>query len=132
MVADLFWIFNAAAWGLAHGLLIPSLREYVPPTGWRARQVDYGLHYAGLVGYLLPLLLVPTSWPAAVFARALVFDLVLNRAAGRAWLEVGQTAITDRVLQAVAGRLGWAAPRLRLVLWLATLAAAAGFYYARR
>jgi len=122
MLAYLYWpaAVLLMAWG--QGLLMPAIRR--TPPGAEAGRQAFALHWLLTTAYFLPLGLAPHTWPAAVLARVLLFDPVLNLAAGDRPFAVGRTAASDRALQWVALRVGWPADRVRLVVWLLSVVAA--------
>ena len=127
MLADLYWPAAVLLLAWAQGLLLPAIRR--TPPGPEAKRQAFALHVLLTVLYFLPLLLVLwlaphliiTSSIIAGLARLLLFDPVLNLAAGDKPFAVGQTAATDRALQWLAARVGWPAERLRAVLWVVSL-----------
>lgn len=127
MTALLIWLAVCACMAAGQGYLLPAVRR--TPPGAEATQQAFALHALLLLAYALPVLLAWQTWPAMLIARAAVFDVVLNAAAGRPAFEVGQTAATDKLLR----RLAPGKPdRLRFILWLAAVLAAAGWYFMRR
>lgn len=127
----LFWPLLAAAQALSQGALLPAIRR--TPPGPEADAQASALHGWGTVAYGLPMVLIPwlplpwVAWVGAAFlSRALVFDPVLNKAAGRPVFEVGQTAWSDKLLRRIAP----ARPeRLRAALWLLCVAAAVTLFF---
>ena len=124
----LFWPLFCAAFAYLQGILLPAIRR--TPPGVESNNQAFALHVVGSVVYLLPLVFTPTIVGVAIClgSRLALFDPVLNRAAGRPWLEVGQTAFTDKLLR----RLGSDKPErvsllvriggclvLAVVVWLA-------------
>lgn len=108
------------AWG--QGWLLSAIKR--TPPGSEARRQGLALHYVLVASYYLPLTL-GLSWLAlgvATVSRLLLFDVVLNTAAGVPVFHVGNSALADRLLQRVALGLHWPAERLRLVLWLVCVA----------
>jgi hypothetical protein len=59
-----------------------------------------------------------------VLSRLLLFDPAINLASRGKALAVGTTALTDRALRSLAARLSWPPERLRLVVWLLSIAGA--------
>ena len=127
----LYWLAAVLLLAWAQGWLMPAIRR--TPPGAEASRQDKALHWLLTAVYFLPLLLVICLAPhliisssiIAVLARLLLFDPVLNLAAGDTVFAVGQTAATDRALQWLARRLSWLATRVRLVLWVVSLLLAA-------
>ncbi|NVO30287.1 hypothetical protein [Hymenobacter lapidiphilus] len=99
----LFWPAFTALFAWMQGALMPAIRS--TPPGPEAKRHDFALHFVGTAAYLLPLvltLLLPSLWPhllAALLSRVLLFDVVLNTAAGDAPFAVGRTARTDKLLR---------------------------------
>ena len=122
------------------GIIVWLFREYVPPG--RLDWINAALHAGGLLLYgLVAAALGGWQWPALVAAalvRLIVFDPALNLTRsyfnyreGRPMepvFSVGFSASTDKALR-------WLAPanpnRLRFLLWLTAILAAAGFYFTR-
>ena len=123
----LYWPAAVLLMAWAQGKLLPAIRR--TPPGREAQLQALALHYVLGVGYLLPLTLAPTllGGGVALASRLLLFDPVLNYAAGEPAFAVGATALTDRALRWLAARLSWPPERLRLVVWVGTILAA-GWY----
>ena len=121
MLSLLYWPAAVLLMAWAQGKFLPAIRR--TPPGHEAQLQALALHYVLGVGYLLPLILVPTLLGVAVAlaSRLLLFDPVLNYAAGDAVFAVGATALTDRALRWLAARLSWPPERLRLVVWVVSL-----------
>ena len=108
----------------AAAVLMPAIRR--TPPGTEAKRQAFALHWLLTVLYFLPLLLVLCLAPHHVIthgiiaglARLLLFDPVLNLAAGDPAFAVGRTAASDRALQWLALRVGWPASRVRAVVWV--------------
>ena len=123
MRAELYWPAAVLLMAAAQGLLMPAIRR--TPPGPEAKRQAFALHVLLTVLYFLPIALVIAldcvtpfnAIAAAIAARLLLFDPVLNLAAGDAAFAVGQTAATDRALQWLAARVGWPASRVRAVVW---------------
>ncbi len=154
-MAALFFFLYTLLSSAQQGIIAWLFREHVPPA--RSEWVHVALHYFGVALYAVLVLAAElVSWwfawghvvrgPAAislvvqaVLVRALVFDPGLNTSRswynhreGRPWgplFEVGTVALSDRLIRAVAQRLGARPERLRVGLWLFTLALAAGWFY---
>jgi len=102
------------------------------PPGAEAKRQAFALHWLLTLLYFLPLVVVLCLAPHYVIthgiiaglARLLLFDPVLNLAAGDRPFAVGRTAASDRALQWVAARLGWPAERVRAVVWGLSVGAA--------
>jgi hypothetical protein len=126
MLSLLYWPAAVLLMAWAQGKLLPAIRR--TPPGREAQLQALALHYVLGVGYLLPLALAPTMLGAvdALASRPLLFDPVLNTSAGEPAFAVGGTALTDRALRWLATRLGVQPERLRLVVWVGSLLAAAG------
>jgi|GEM_PF-2774467 len=120
MIADLYWLPAVLLMATGQGLLLPAIRRTEP--GAEAKRQAFALHWLLTAAYYAPLALAPRTWSAAVLARVLLFDPVLNLAAGDHAFAVGQTAASDRALQWVALRVGWPAERVRVVVWVACVA----------
>jgi hypothetical protein len=116
MLATLYWPVAVALMAIGQGLLLPAIRR--TPPGPEAKRQAIALHYVLFALYLLPIALVPATWLAAVLSRLLLFDPVLNLAAGYPPFAVGQTAVSDRALQWLAQRLNMESTHLRGLLWL--------------
>ena len=121
MLKLLYWPAAVLLMAWAQGKLLPAIRR--TPPGREAQLQALALHYVLGVGYLLPLTLAPTLLGVAValVSRLLLFDPVLNYAAGDAVFAVGATALTDRALRWLAARLSWPPERLRLWVWVVSL-----------
>ena len=119
----LYWPVAVVLMAAGQGLLLPAIRR--TPPGSEARRQGLALHYVLVGSYYLALVLAPATWVAAVGARLLLFDLTLNLASGEEPFRVGSTALADRGLQWVAGRLGVRADRVRLGGWVLCLVSAA-------
>ena len=126
MLTYLYWPIAVALTGIAQGCLLPTLRT-VPATSGEAQRNNFALHYLLTAAYFLPLLLVPAAWPMALGARLLFFDLCINAFSGKTLFYVGNTSAFDRALQWLAGKTGWSAEHVRLVLWLLALGLAATY-----
>ena len=124
-----FWVVATSLSGIAQGWLLPAIRR-TPPDGPEARRQGWALHGLLLASWACPLALAPGSWPAALAARAVLFDPLLSLAAGDPLFGVGQTALSDRALRWAAARLNVRPERLRGGL-SALAAAAAGWYFLR-
>jgi hypothetical protein len=118
----LYWLAAVLLMAASQGLLLPAIRR--TPPGAEARRQAFALHVLLTVLYFLPVVLAPATWVVALLARLLLFDLVLNLAAGEPAFAVGQTAATDRALQWLTARVGWPASRVRAVLWVVSVCAA--------
>lgn len=121
LLAYLYWPVAVALMALGQGLLLPAIKR--TPPGSEARRQGLALHYVLVASYYLPLALGP-SWLAlgvATVSRLLLFDVVLNTAAGVAPFHVGNSALADRLLQRVALGLHWPAERVRLVGWVLSM-----------
>jgi hypothetical protein len=116
MLAYLYWLLAVVLMAWAQGWLMPAIRR--TPPGPEAKRQAIALHYVLFALYLLPIALVPATWLAAVLSRLLLFDPVLNLAAGYPPFAVGQTAASDRALQWLAQHLNIEPAHLRLLLWL--------------
>lgn len=126
MLAYLYWLAAVVLMAAGQGLLIPAIRR--TPPGAEAKRQAIALHYVLFASYLLPIALAPHTWLAAALARLLLFDPVLNLAAGDKAFAVGQTALSDRALQGLAQKLGMKPEHLRLLLWgLCVVLAVAAF-----
>jgi hypothetical protein len=142
MLVLLFALYTLLS-GAQQGIITWLFREYVPPT--RADWVHAALHYGGVLIYLLLVLWGvyiehPTLLGAGLLlleaglARALLFDSALNTSRswfnyreGRAWgnlFEVGTIAAGDKAVRWAAGQLSIEPERLRLILWVLSIAAA--------
>ena len=129
--------------GAQQGIITWLFREYVPPA--RTDWIHAALHYGGVLIYLLlvgwAIYLTPNPSLSGVgvlieatAARALLFDPSLslsqswfNHREGRAaepLFKVGTVALLDRALRWLAARLSWPPERVRLVVWVASLALA--------
>jgi hypothetical protein len=84
------------------------------------------LHGLLLAAYFLPLSLASSlrGVGLGVGYRLLLFDVVLNLVSGAPAFAVGSTARFDKALRWLAARLSWLAERVRLVLWLLSIATA--------
>jgi hypothetical protein len=122
-VAEAYWLPAAGLMAYAQGVLLPAIRR--TPPGAEARRQAFALHWLLTAVYFLPVVLAPATWLAAVLARLLLFDPALNLGAGDKLFAVGQTAGSDKLLRRLAERLGWPAERVRGLLWVVCLAAAA-------
>jgi hypothetical protein len=118
----LYWPAAAGLMAYGQGVLMPAIRR--TPPGPEAKRQAFALHWLLALAYFLPVVLAPASWLTAVLARLLLFDPALNLGAGDKLFAVGQTAASDRAMQWLAQRLGWPAERVRLVLWLLSIAGA--------
>ena len=98
------------------GLLLPAIRR--TPPGSEARQQGLALHYILVASYYLALVWQPATWPYAVGARLLFFDLVINATSGKPLFFVGSTAGADKLMQWLASKLKQPAERVRCVGWL--------------
>ena len=117
-----YWLLAVLLMAAGQGLLLPAIRRTAP--GPEARRQAFALHYVLLASYFLPVLLATSTWAVAVLARLLLFDPVLNLAAGTSVFSVGQTAASDRALRWLATKLGMVAEHLRFLLWLVSIVAA--------
>lgn len=130
MLAYFYWPAAVLLMAWAQGLLMPAIR--LTPPGAEAKRQAFALHGLLTAAYFLPLVgvlcLAPhhsiTHGIIAVLARLLLFDPVLNLAAGDKAFAVGRTAASDRALQWLALRVGWPAERVRVVVWVVSLLAA--------
>lgn len=130
-LATAYWPAAAALMAYAQGQLMPAIRR--TPPGAEAKRQARALHVLLTVAYFLPLVIVLCLAPhhitraaiIAVLARLLLFDPALNLGAGDKLFTVGQTAASDRALQWLATKLSWPAVRVRAVLWVVCLVAAA-------
>jgi hypothetical protein len=118
MLATLYWPVAVALMAIGQGLLLPAVRR--TPPGTEAKRQAFGLHGLLLAAYFLPLALAPSllGVGVAIGCRLLLFDPVLNLAAGYPPFAVGQTAVSDRALQWLAQRLNMESTHLRGLLWL--------------
>jgi hypothetical protein len=122
MLAILYWPVAVALMALGQGLLLPAIKRTAP--GSEARRQGLALHYVLVLSYYLPLTLLGVSSLlsgvlVATVSRLLLFDVVLNTAAGVAPFHVGNSAAADQLLQRVALGLHWPPDRVRLVGWVA-------------
>lgn len=124
-LATAYWPAAAALMAYAQGQFMPAIRR--TPPGAEARRQAFALHVLLTAVYFLPVVLAPATWLAALLARLLLFDPVLNLGAGDKLFAVGQTAASDRALQWLAQRVSWPAERVRAVLWVVCLVVA--IYY---
>lgn len=125
MLPYLYWPAAVVLLAWAQGLLLPAIRR--TPPGAEAKRQAFALHILLGIAYALPLILltqlhlpgrvVAAHAVAMGLARLLLFDPVLNLAAGDPAFAVGRTAASDRALQWLAARLGWPASRVRAVVW---------------
>lgn len=120
MLAYLYWPAAVVLLAWAQGWLMPAIRR--TPPGAEARRQDKALHWLFTAAYFLPLVLSTTSemlrqalW--ALASRLLLFDPVLNLAAGDKVFAVGQTAASDRAVRWLAQRLNMQPEHLRVLLW---------------
>ena len=98
------------------GLLLPAIR--LTPPGSEARRQALALHYILVASYYLALVWQPSTWPYAVGARLLFFDLVINATSGKPLFFVGSTAGADRAIQWLASKVKQPADRVRFGGWL--------------
>jgi hypothetical protein len=122
-LATAYWPAAAGLIAYGQGVLMPAIRR--TPPGPEAKRQAFALHWVLTDAYFLPVVLAPASWLTAGLARLLLFDRTLNLGAGDKLFAVGQKAGSDRALQRLAQRVGWPAERVRAVLWVVCLAAAA-------
>jgi hypothetical protein len=123
MLPYLSWPLAVVLLAWAQGWLMPAIRR--TPPGAEARRQDKALHWLLTAAYFLPLVVVLWYAPhnsithgiIAGLARLLLFDPVLNRAAGDKVFAVGQTAASDRAIRWLAQKLGMQAEHLRALLW---------------
>jgi hypothetical protein len=123
VLAYLYWPLAVVLLAWAQGWLMPAIRR--TPPGAEARRQDKALHWLLTLLYFLPLVFV--LWYAshdsithgiiAAVSRLLLFDPVLNKAAGDKVFAVGQTAASDRGICWLAQRLGMEPEHLRALLW---------------
>jgi hypothetical protein len=118
----LYWPAAVLLMAVGQGLLLPAIRR--TPPGPEAKRQSFALHWVLTAVYFLPLVLVPGTWLEAVLSRLLLFDPAINLASGAKAFAVGATALTDRALRSLAARLSWPPERLRLVVWLLSIAGA--------
>jgi hypothetical protein len=121
-LADAYWLPAAGLMAYGQGQLMPAIRR--TPPGAEAKRQSRALHGLLTAVYFLPLVLAPATWLTALLARLLLFDPLLNLAAGDKPFAVGQTAASDRALQWLATKLSWPPERVRGVAWLLSVAAA--------
>jgi hypothetical protein len=124
MLAYLYWPLAVALMAIGQGLVMPAIRR--TPPGPEASRQAFGLHYLLTLAYFLPVALAPHTWPLALLARLLLFDPLLNLAAGEPLFDVGKTALSDRAFQWLAARIGWPAEHVRFAVWMVCLGLAAG------
>ena len=126
MALLLFWPALVLALARLQGPLLPALRR--TPPGDEATAQSRALHGWGSLAYYLPVLLVPAGLPGwvwlgtAAMARLVLFDVLLNQAAGDPLFHVGSTAATDRLLR----RLSRSPDRLNAAVKATGLLAYAG------
>ena len=99
----LFWVVNCGLTAFVQGRILPAVRR-TPYGTIEQKEQDIALHYVGGFLYFWPLLFTP-NWLALTVAlglRVLLFDVVLNKAAGDAPFNVGKTARTDKMLRKIA------------------------------
>ncbi|MBJ6145755.1 hypothetical protein [Hymenobacter sp. BT559] len=120
MIKYIYWPAAVLLMALGQGLLLPAIKR--TPPGPEAKRQSFALHYVLTAAYFLPLVLAPGTWLEAVLSRLLLFDPVINLASGGKVFAVGATAATDRALRWLAARLSWPPERLRLVVWVVSLA----------
>lgn len=128
MLSLLYWPAAVLLMAWAQGKLLPAIRR--TPPGHEAQLQALALHYVLGVGYLLPLTLAPTLLGVAVAlaSRLLLFDPILNYAAGDAVFAVGATALTDRALRWLAAQLKLKPETLRLLVWIVSLVVVVHIY----
>ena len=123
MTALLYWPAAVLLMAWAQGWLMPAIRR--TPPGAEARRQDKALHWLLTLLYLLPLVIVLRYAPHLITShgimagssRLLLFDPVLNRAAGDKVFAVGQTAASDRAVRWLAHKLNMQPEHLRALLW---------------
>jgi hypothetical protein len=133
----LYWPLAIVLQAWATGWLIPAIRR--TPPGAEAKRQDVALHIMLAASYVLPLLLLtqldlPGKLVAAHAlvaggARLLLFDPVLNLAAGDIVFAVGSTAKTDQTIRWASNKLGMEPEHLRFLLWLMCLIAVIILYW---
>ena len=123
MLAYLYWPAAVLLMAWTQGLLMPAIRR--TPPGAEARRQAVALHWLLTALYFLPLVLVLCYVPHLIIShgiiaglsRLLLFDPVLNLAAGDKVFAVGQTAASDRAIRWLAQRLNMQPEHLRALLW---------------
>lgn len=117
----LFWPAFCVLLALMQGWLMPAIRR--TPPGEEAKRQAFALHVVGTLAYFLPWALTPTALSLVLACAArLLFDPVLNAAAGSPLFYVGRTAFSDRLLRKLAGN---SAPLLSAALRVLALAGVA-------
>jgi hypothetical protein len=119
-----YWPAAVVLMAWAQGWLMPAIRR--TPPGAEARLQAFALHWLLTACYFLPLSLAPSllGIGVALSCRLLLFDPVLNLAAGDIVFAVGSTAKTDRAIRWASNKLGMEPEHLRCILWVICLALA--------
>lgn len=118
----IYWPAAIVLLAWAQGWLMPAIKR--TPPGPEAKQQDVALHGLLTAAYFLALVFQPSAWLVAMLSRLLLFDPVLNLAAGDKVFAVGSTARTDKALRWLAGKMSWPPERLRLAVWVVSLVGA--------
>ncbi|WP_046245029.1 hypothetical protein [Hymenobacter terrenus] len=98
-----FWLVTTVMMAVSQGKLLPAIKRTAPSA--EARHQAFALHYLLVFVWLAPAVFVPDSLLYALTIRLALFDVVLNVTSGPAAFSVGQTALTDKAINWLAGQL---------------------------